>query len=189
MTIEIQIKTARYLNSSRNLIYAEVIGADGNVSKMTFQAPPNNELGVNPVFDKIAQEITLEKMSNDFKLVEQASGRRRLYAAQKQQSDMERAKMTALLEKKAQAFENPIVEMINSRVLRTAIRKAKSEQQINSYVTAALITFIVDNKLSLEDTIEMLSGEQPVIPSNTHTFFDKNTVQETETTVTDETNT
>jgi hypothetical protein len=94
--------------------------------------------------------------------------------------------MTALLEKKAQAFENPIVELINSRSLRTAIRKAKNEQLINSYITAALITYIVDNKLNLEDTISLLSGEQISTPAETHTFFDKDTIQETTDTPTDE---
>lgn len=187
MINNITIKSARYQNSSRTLIFAEVVGEDGNVSTMTFQAPPNNQLGVNPIFDKVVEQITLEKMSADFKQVELQAHRKRQYASQKQQSDIERAKMTALLEKKAQAFENPIVEMINSRSLRTAIRKAKNEQLINSYITAALVTYIVDNKLNLEDTISLISGEKLTTPTETHTFFDKDTVQETVDTPTQET--
>lgn len=174
-----KIKRARYLNSSRTLIYTEIEAEDGTVSKLTFQAPLGNELGVNPLFDKIAKEVTLEKMSEDFRKVELDIHRRKQYEKQRYQSALERKKMSELLEKKAQAFENPIVENLNSRVLRTAIRKAKNEQQIQSLIIAGLVNYIVDNKLKLEDTIAMINGEEINIPAETHTPFDKNTIQET----------
>ena len=173
-----KIKRARYMNSSRTLIYVELETEDGTLSKLQFQAPPNNQLGVNPLFDRVVNEIGLEKMSSDFREVELQAHKRNQFEAQKRQSQFERQKMTALLEKKAQAFENPIVEALDSRLLRTSIRKAQSEQQIQSLIIAALVTFVVDNKLNLEDTIKLVNGESISLPMETHTFFDKNSVQE-----------
>lgn len=174
-----KIKSARYMNSSRTMIYAEVESEDGSVSTLNIQAPANNEIGVNPVFDKIVEQFTLEKLSEDFKQVELQHHRRKQYETQKIQSEAERKKMTILLEKKAQAFESPIVEAVNSRVLRTSIRKAKTEQQINQIILAALVSYVVENKLSIEDSIALVNGEPLSAPVETHAFFDKDTVQET----------
>lgn len=173
-----KIKLARYMNSSRTLIYAEVESEDGSISKLNIQAPANNELGINPVFDKIVEQITLKKLDEDFKQIELQHHRKKQFETQKLQSEAERKKMTILLEKKAEAFESPVVEAIDSRVLRTSIRKAKNEQQINQIILAALVSHIVENKLSMENSIALVNGEVISAPVESHTFFDKDTVQE-----------
>ena len=177
----ITIKTARYQNSSRTLIYTELVDESGNVSTMTINAPPDNQLGVNPLFDKIVQDITLEKMSNDFKEVELQAHRRKQYEIQRKKSEEERRKMTALLEKKAEAFESPIVEALNNRTLRTAIRKAKNDYEINQMIVAALVVHVIENKLSLDESLQLITNGNAIsAPSETHTYVDKNNIQDSE---------
>lgn len=180
MSIEnLKIINARYCNSSRTLIYAEAQDPSGEIKKLNINAPANNQRGIDPLFDKIADTIGLQKMSDEFKKVEQAHFNKQQYIKQKEQSELERKKMLALLEKKAETFENPIVEKINNRTIRTAIRKAKNEQQLNYIVVAALISMFKENN-SLEEVISAITGEEFKTPESNHGFLNKETVQTNE---------
>lgn len=154
----LKFKNARYLNSSRNLIYVEIEDPAGNTSKLTIRAPKDNQLGVDKYFDKVVEIFTLEKLSEDFKVVEKEAQKNRLYQEQKVRSEKQRAKLNALLEKKAEAFESKLIEILDNRNLRTAIRKADTQKNIDLLLTAALIHAVKDNNLDLQQTIELING-------------------------------
>lgn len=154
----LKFKNARYLNSSRNLIYVEIEDPAGNTSKLTIKAPKDNQLGVDKYFDKVVEIFTLEKLSDDFKIVEREAAKNRLYQEQKTRSEKQRNKLNALLEKKAEAFESKLIEVLDNRSLRTAIRKAESQKNIDLLLAAALIHTIKDHNLDLDKTIDLING-------------------------------
>lgn len=167
---ELKFKNARYLNSSRNLIYVEIEDPAGNVSKLTIRAPKDNQPGVDKYFDKVVEVFTLEKLSDDFKIVEQEAAKNRLYQEQKVRSEKQRSRLNALLEKKAEAFESKLIEILDNRALRTAIRRADTQKNIDLLMAAALIHAIKDNNLDLNQTIDLISGTLTLdTPTNSDT--------------------
>lgn len=150
-----KILEPEFIDLEKTRVRFKLVSDNGNVSVAEFIVPPNRARGVNEYWDRIMDEFDVEKMRKDRNDKELKARRQREADEKKKVAAQENARLRGLFEKKMKAFELPYIENAPNEV-KSAIRRAPSEQFLDAVLTDQMLKFIKDNNMSYVDYLDYL---------------------------------
>ena len=143
----------RLLNPS--LMECSVVLKDGTTSKISFQIPADEKIGVNEYFDYIVNNYHLEEIKATYDSELKAHRDRQRQQKLAEQRKKEAKDLAELFDVKAHLFDMPFVKE-SSQDMRSAIRRAPDKTTLNVIVSHAFEKYLCDKNMNCNDYLDYL---------------------------------
>lgn len=150
-----KILDPEFVDLQKTTVRFKIVSESGTISVAELKVPPNRERGVNEYWDRILDEFDVEKMRQDRNAKEIRAQKEKLAAQKKKQAADENGRLKMLFDKKMKAFELPYIKE-SADVVKSAIRRAPSEQFLDVILSDLMLKFIKDNNMSYVDYLDYL---------------------------------
>lgn len=151
-----EIKTARFLNSSKTLMEIELVRSKtGKPKLVTINVPENREKGKDPYFDMVLEKFNIDQLDAEFNEMANTVHKKREWQAARQKTEQKGEMLNTLFKKK--------VEFLNSKILgnsnadqRRAIRKANTFEKYQMIQTEIVKQYADENNISFFEAVMLI---------------------------------
>lgn len=163
----IEIKKARFMNSSKTLMEVEVERSKTGKSRLvTLNVPDKFEKGKDAYFDKVLEKFDIDELSTNFDNAVEAQNKKQQWKAARDETEAKGRMLNQLFKKK--------VEFLNSKILenstadqRRAIRKANTFEKYQMIQTEIVRLYAEENNVSFYDAVMLI--DEPVVKEEDNT--------------------
>lgn len=142
-----KILEPEFVDLAKTTVRFKIMSESGTISVAELKVPPNRERGVNEYWDRILDEYDVEKMRRDRNARELRAQRDKAAQDKKRLAAEENQRLKLLFDKKMKAFELPYIKD-GSDEIKSAIRRAPSEQFLDVVLSDLMLKFMKDNNMS-----------------------------------------
>lgn len=153
------IKDPQFIDIQKTRVKFILEYENGNTNIAELAVPPNQDLGINPFWDRIVQEFDIEEMRQKRNSLENKirddARRRREIENNRRQSENQNRIMRELFDAKVKALSLPYIENADDAV-KTAIRRAPDINLLSSILNELRLDFMKTKNMNYLQYLDYL---------------------------------